>query len=237
MSDPMTNVQIEDVLSSIRRLVSEDLRPGARPANPVSRPANDKLVLTPALRIVPEDRTPAAEPLRPAVSPEITEAFDPVSRRAAAAALEVALSGRADDWEPDGSEVTVLGAEDWAVEWEAETSAPPEFISSRATPASAPPAAAPDAQGPVDEEPEARMDWTDSLDPDPEPVRASARFTLYEEDEEAEAPFLDEDVLRELIRDILREELQGALGERITRNVRKLVRSEIARALAARDFD
>jgi negative regulator of sigma E activity len=44
-------------------------------------------------------------------------------------------------------------------------------------------------------------------------------------------------VLRELIRDILREELQGALGERITRNVRKLVRAEIARALAARDFD
>lgn len=235
MSDPMTNVQIEDVLSSIRRLVSEDLRPGARPAATASLPANDKLVLTPALRIVPEDRTPAAEPPRPAVSTETTEAFDPLARRAAA--LEAALSGKADDWEPDGSEVTVLGAEEWAVEWEAETAAPPEFISSRAAPVSAPPAAAPDAQGVNDEEPEARMDWTDTLDPDQEPVRPSARFTLYEEDEEAEAPFLDEDVLRELIRDILREELQGALGERITRNVRKLVRAEIARALAARDFD
>jgi hypothetical protein len=237
MSDPMTNVQIEDVLSSIRRLVSEDLRPGARPAASASRPANDKLVLTPALRIVPEDRRPAAEPPRPAVAAEITEAFDPLSRRAAAAALEAALSGRADDWEPDGSEVTVLGAEDWAVEWEAETSAPPEFISSRAAPASAASAAAPDASSAAHEEPEAQMDWTDTLDPDAEPVRPSARFTLYEEDQETEAPFLDEDVLRELIRDILREELQGALGERITRNVRKLVRAEIARALAARDFD
>lgn len=234
MSDPMTNLQIEDVLSSIRRLVSEDLRPGARPAASASRPANDKLVLTPALRIVPEERAPAAKPPRPPTPTETTEAFDPLPRRAAAAALEAALSGRADDWEPDGSEVTVLGAEDWSVEWEAETAAPPEFISSRATP---PAAAAPDAQGPVDEGPEAPMDWTDTLDPEAEPVRPSARFTLYEEDEEAEAPFLDEDVLRELIRDILREELQGALGERITRNVRKLVRAEIARALAARDFD
>ena len=50
------------------------------------------------------------------------------------------------------------------------------------------------------------------------------------------ADLIDEEVLRDLVRDILREELQGTLGERITRNVRKLVRAEIARALAARDF-
>ena len=48
---------------------------------------------------------------------------------------------------------------------------------------------------------------------------------------------LDEDALRELISDIVREELQGALGERITRNVRKLVRREIHRALAAQDLE
>ena len=43
----------------------------------------------------------------------------------------------------------------------------------------------------------------------------------------------DEELLRDLVRDLIREELQGSLGERITRNVRKLVRAEIARALAA----
>jgi hypothetical protein len=43
-------------------------------------------------------------------------------------------------------------------------------------------------------------------------------------------------VLRRIVQDALREELEGALGERITRNVRKLVRAEIARALAARDL-
>lgn len=47
----------------------------------------------------------------------------------------------------------------------------------------------------------------------------------------------DEEVLRDLVRDIIREELSGTLGERITRNVRKLVRAEIARALAVREFE
>ena len=47
----------------------------------------------------------------------------------------------------------------------------------------------------------------------------------------------DEEVLRDLVRDLIREELQGGLGERITRNVRKLVRSEIARALATQEID
>jgi cell pole-organizing protein PopZ len=48
--------------------------------------------------------------------------------------------------------------------------------------------------------------------------------------------YLDEDSLRELVADIVRSELQGALGERITRNVRKLVRREIHRALTAQDL-
>ena len=48
--------------------------------------------------------------------------------------------------------------------------------------------------------------------------------------------FLDEDALRELVSDIVREELQGVLGERITRNVRKLVRREIQRALASQEL-
>ncbi|MFZ0099178.1 MAG: hypothetical protein WAK98_11890 [Gemmobacter sp.] len=64
MSEPMTSVEIEDVLASIRRLVSEDLRP----SNPVQRPATSdlgeglgKLVLTPALRV--HDTAAAAAPM------------------------------------------------------------------------------------------------------------------------------------------------------------------------------
>ena len=48
---------------------------------------------------------------------------------------------------------------------------------------------------------------------------------------------IDEDLLQALVRDLIRDELHGALGERITRNVRKLVRAEINRALASRSFD
>ena len=44
---------------------------------------------------------------------------------------------------------------------------------------------------------------------------------------EREEAMLDETALRQLVADIVREELQGVLGERITRNVRKLVRREI----------
>lgn len=47
---------------------------------------------------------------------------------------------------------------------------------------------------------------------------------------------IDEEMLRDLISEIVRQELQGALGERITRNVRRLVRREIQRALSAHDL-
>lgn len=47
---------------------------------------------------------------------------------------------------------------------------------------------------------------------------------------------IDETMLRELVRDVLREELAGRIGERITRNIRKLVRAEIANALAAQEL-
>lgn len=50
----------------------------------------------------------------------------------------------------------------------------------------------------------------------------------YEREEEGLV--LDEDMLRQMVHDIVRQELQGVLGERITRNVRKLVRREIQRA-------
>lgn len=54
---------------------------------------------------------------------------------------------------------------------------------------------------------------------------------------EMDESVLDEDTLRELVSQMVREELQGELGDRITRNVRKLVRREIQRALASREFE
>ena len=48
---------------------------------------------------------------------------------------------------------------------------------------------------------------------------------------------IDEATLREIVAQMVRAELRGALGERITQNVRKLVRREIQRALMGQDFD
>lgn len=62
---------------------------------------------------------------------------------------------------------------------------------------------------------------------------AAQAFGLFGSEEEG---FLDEEALRELITEIVRQELQGTLGERITRNVRKLVRREIQRALTVQDL-
>jgi hypothetical protein len=48
---------------------------------------------------------------------------------------------------------------------------------------------------------------------------------------------IDEDALHALVSDLIRKELQGEIGARITRNVRKLVRREIQRALVSRDLE
>lgn len=70
-------------------------------------------------------------------------------------------------------------------------------------------------------------------DPDPEEVDDAAAEAMLSADHDV----LDEDVLRDLVSEIVRQELQGALGERITRNVRKLVRREIHRAMATQDLE
>jgi hypothetical protein len=51
------------------------------------------------------------------------------------------------------------------------------------------------------------------------------------------APILDEEALRRVINAIIREELQGELGDRISRNLRKLIRREIAEVMAEQQHD
>ena len=46
----------------------------------------------------------------------------------------------------------------------------------------------------------------------------------------------DPEALRLLVAEIVREELHGVMGERVTRNMRKMVRNEVARAIASREF-
>lgn len=67
------------------------------------------------------------------------------------------------------------------------------------------------------------------LNAEPEPEILGVE-DIYEQDDPGLE--LDENMLRQMVHDIVRQELQGVLGERITRNVRKLVRREIQRAFS-----
>jgi len=82
MSDPVTNVEIEDVLSSIRRLVTDGEKDRPRKAEPAEgetawvEPSADRLVLTPAFRV--EDAAPAPVAAPEATSEIATEVEDEV---------------------------------------------------------------------------------------------------------------------------------------------------------------
>lgn len=58
-----------------------------------------------------------------------------------------------------------------------------------------------------------------------------------ETDEQSSIQHISEEALRLIVSELVRSELQGDLGDRITRNVRKLVRREIQLALANRDVE
>lgn len=60
---------------------------------------------------------------------------------------------------------------------------------------------------------------------------------IAETGDDVDEAVLDEEALRELVARMVREELQGTVGERITQNVRRMVRREIARALSLQEFD
>lgn len=309
MSEPMSNHEIEDVLSSIRRLVSEDLRPTPKASQAAAQDdakpnadnsmvkaspaAGAKLLLTPSLRVIEEpaeadiseeenDDTSSfdmedgqdADPGEAAFSssedeiaaahPESDEMQDVVAR------LGAAVGEEDEDWEspvgdpPAWDEVALSDSQSGSGSQsrlhfrptEADTSdGGPEFLQEEA-------ASDLDGQG-FGSSAAADADYVEDLaEPEEEPVVQKRRFVSPPTDDWAEAAeaevraelereveastesmfagtevTFDEEVLRDLVRDIIREELAGTLGERITRNVRKLVRAEIARALAVREFE
>jgi hypothetical protein len=199
----------EAVLDSIRRLLS-DGHPQDRRADRVSV-GHEKLLLTPALRV---EETASPEPLpRPRSEPVAWSLEDRIAE------LEAAVGDRADEWEPDGSE-------------DADQERPNRFVfQHRPIPSGARAAEA------------LRLD--DAMAAAPAAAPAAEALAVDEEDEDeaegfdifADDRLPDEDALRDLVAEIVRQELQSDLGQRVTRNIRKLVRREIRRALAARDFD
>lgn len=298
MSEPLSSVEIEDVLSSIRKLVSEDLResqprprvvergaeamPEAEPEAVLVRDAEpdplpdpwaevppqaaameedepplvvrSKLILTPALRVVEN-------------APPVTPGFSSV--RQVMAVVGSAVDTGTASWEPEtGDPQRNIGfpplprwspvEEDRRRPFASAAEVLPE-IAAPAGEAEVIAMADPDAayvpgwaQEPGEERAEAEAVApmaAANIEPDPAWADAAEEAVIAELEQDApelaagpaEAAGLpeedgmayEEQVLRDLVRDIIRDELQGDLGERITRNIRKLVRAEIARAIAA----
>lgn len=301
MTEPMTSVEIEDVLSSIRRLVSEDLRPvtaapqpeaeaGAPPEMPAAAIETGKLLLTPALRVVPMVAPPAVPSAMAASIPPVeagplmtedsmTTPPPPIETVVARLGAQVSddwdaeadldpapVWSAAPVWESDIVEVDLDRVEEAEVlqftspdaarleeAWRdgAWADGPPETDSFLPEADEAAPFIEVDEAGhPVPmAEVAPQMDAGQALGDLAEAAVLEELRGLEDElaAEVVSAPQagifapqdsddFDEEALREVVRDIIREELQGALGERITRNVRKLVRAEINRALASRDL-
>ncbi|MBO9431774.1 hypothetical protein [Sulfitobacter sp. R18_1] len=191
-------------------------------------------------------RTPASETADEARARAVSDAVAKAtgaSRSDKLAALETAIGKISDDWDPDApGDNDYSGTEPPAMEWkdDAELDAPEAPIADTATvEAETPVPSRPQPTTPQLEEQVRR--FADSGPRVADPAATAPEFDYAAPAQEAggagEDQFLDEEALRDMVTEIVRAELQGALGERITRNVRKLVRREIHRALTAQDLE
>lgn len=291
MSDPVTNVEVEDVLSSIRRLLADGQ--SAAPAETTGADrrapeAEEKLVLSPEFRVgessldapvesaaplvldspltpepelvvptvheIGEDADTLAdggpEPSHETVSQEEVEQDsepDSLAERrarleATIAELEAAVAGEDTEWEPDGSEEaeeaqfvmpSTLARDLNAVE-DADLADPDPAPSVDPAPRMPEPELETAGDEPADDEAEDIPFVAD-------PVGTDAAVPSDAEHDElaaylADSAAIDDDKLQAMVAEAVRAELQGVLGERITRNVRKLVRREIYRIIASEDL-
>lgn len=264
MTDPLSNREIEDVLASIRRLVAQEPEVPAQhgPAARVRTPAAGRLVLTPAFRVGDGSAADTSgelspeEPSDPVTGGSAQQLPDQEPPKAASmtlertiAELEEAVLASGDDWEPDGSEIATVEEAPF-VEVDPDSEPPQDNVRMFHLPPNRKQAAAEaeesavqaDDDAPAQHDEPAVQDAAenvtseDIIAPEPEAEEPDDQTALFAAASAAtdDAPILDEEALREMVTQILREELQGHLGERITRNVRKMVRAEIARALAAK---
>lgn len=236
MSDPVTTAEATDLLSSVRRLVVDTPDVVAEPEPQVGR-----LVLTPSFRV---DDAVEAEPVvadaaefvAPQPEPEEAQPTDDVLTLMPEDSVD-AEDASADETAEVDPAVAFFGThDDRHARLEATIAELEEAVLSR------------DEEFEPDGS-EATVefhDWEDATpieepatdgSPDPAP-----EIDMTVEDNDLDDVGLpagdwDEEALRDLIADVLREELRGEVGERITRNVRKLIRREIYRVLTTEGMD
>ena len=257
MTEAMSHREIEDVLSSVKRLVSQDNQ-----QRPLAAPRPEKLVLTSALRVLPEnDPDPESESDSGAdARPESSDAPDgnipDKADGASAALIEDTSKAPAPEAETPAPEAAPAP----------ETALPPSLIRRIAQAGSGPdvapglpfsgldahetdPRTAAPSPKPCQPDPlvleDAALEATlarleAALSGKPAPQTATAAVQESTPPASSAPPrneddqIIDEGTLYQLVAHIVRQELQGELGEKITRNIRKLVRQEVARELQLR---
>ena len=163
------------------------------------------------------------------------EPLQPASKAAVLSAkieeLEAAIGNIADTWEPDGAgDDEYTGTEAPAMAWEDDTESREGAAAHLFADASdMEPARSNDFSKVASAFKSEPQETTEPVEQQPQ-GNAATDYALDEQ-------LIDEEMLRDMVGEIVRSELQGALGERITRNVRKLVRREIHRALTAQDLE
>lgn len=247
MTEAAKPLAVEDVLTSIRRLLAQDRPAEAGPADDAPMSIEHTLAALEAAmagrrappepavpEVVPEALAPAPvedvvtpdfapEPVvedeAPFISVDMTdaEAEPSFSFRHKAEIRRLQLVSAPDDgFEPAAEAVALEAFPEPEPEIEEDLAEEAVAVEDPVLELVPPPAVAP----------------VPDLPPAPPPHRLPIEDgprSLFDESDESP---IDKELLRRLVGEILREELQGALGERMTRNVKKLVRAEIRRALA-----
>ena len=272
MSNPVANEGIEDVLSSIRRLVSNGPDKGGEETGDMR--GADRLVLTPSQRVddakgataeaAHDDRAPAGSAERSEVHPPETEGDAPffLERGAEVEVFDALPDPEAEAFASDGTEKPDDAESEHDPDLDPsaamfarhETGAPGARVPRDANQSAVADAAEASAQTSRDAGVggEALDDASDARDgAGTDRIGDRAAFaTAPAPDRDADAPddegnafsikdetVRDEEALRDLVAESVRQELMGPLGERITRNIRKLVRREIHRALNSHEVD
>ena len=228
MQERIKRSNADPILDSVRRIVTRTPPEDEQGEVSVHTPTKvEKLLLTPALRV--EDNSDPAPEIPEGRRPRVTTrtlTAERVTLEQRIAELERAVTPDG-NWEPDGSE---------GVEQELPKSFPGLNGARHST------------EQTLNVGGETFGFHSERIVPTPTEVDPTApEPVLLRDAEETEVTpandasvdvggGIDDVALKEMVADIVRSELQGELGERITRNVRKLVRREIYRAMMTRDF-
>ncbi|MBM2576740.1 hypothetical protein JQC91_10535 [Jannaschia sp. Os4] len=173
----------------------------------------------PAALVRGEARGPVGEEVGPDPLDEVAEGPDRLVLGAEHRVVELVAGDGAEDALTAGTD------EPEAERWPEEDVAP-------ALPEAHRPAPEMDPDAAPESEPEPWPTATVSVLPGAK--RAAPPASSYDD---APPPAEEDDALRDLIADVVREELAGPLGERITRNVRKMVRRELRQMMSGEEFE